>query len=141
MGELKFEIEEDAADQVVDPKEQAWRAVEEDRKVVEAEIPAYEAAGILDENHPESKDFYLLGYWQVCYPNDPFYSEFIQWLQSKQVIYPCCRKSCWMFCLLRRRLCLASKFSYQVKKRTHFDVQMGRHGRWKSSNFPIRLQI
>jgi len=67
MGELKFEIEEDAADQVVDPKEQAWRAVEEDRKVVEAEILAYEAAGILDENHPESKDFYLLGYWQVLF--------------------------------------------------------------------------
>ena len=65
-------------DQVTDPKEQERRAVEEDRKVVEAEILAYEAAGILDENHPESKDFDLLRYWQVRYLNDLFYSKFMQ---------------------------------------------------------------
>ena len=68
----------DTADQVTDPKEQV---VEEDKKVVEAEILAYEAAGILDENHLESKDFDLLRYWQVRHPNDLFYSEFIQQLQ------------------------------------------------------------
>jgi len=62
----------------VDPKEQEWQAVEKDRKVFEAEILAYEAAGILDENHPESKDPDLPRCWQVCYPNDLFYSEFIQ---------------------------------------------------------------
>ena len=71
--------QEDTADQVRDPKEQERRAVEEDRKVVEAAILAYEAEGILDENHPESKDFDLLRYWQVRYPNsDLFYSKFIQ---------------------------------------------------------------
>jgi hypothetical protein len=55
MTELKFEIE-DAVDQVVDLKEQEWQAVEEDRKVFEAEILVYKAVGILDENHLESKD-------------------------------------------------------------------------------------
>lgn len=71
--------QEDTADQVRDPEEQERRAVEEDRKVVEAAILAYEAEGILDENHPESKDFDLLRYWQVRYPNsDLFYSKFIQ---------------------------------------------------------------
>lgn len=70
--------QEDTADQVTDPKEQEQWAVEEDRKVVEAEILAYEAAGILDEDHPEGKDFDLLRYWQVHCPNDFFYSEFIQ---------------------------------------------------------------
>jgi hypothetical protein len=39
---------------------------------------AYEAAGILDKNNPESKDFDFLRYWQVRYPNNLFYSEFIQ---------------------------------------------------------------
>jgi hypothetical protein len=51
MGELKFEIEEYAADQVVEQERQA------DKKVVEAEILAYEAAGILDEDHPERISF------------------------------------------------------------------------------------
>ena len=66
---------QDSADQVVDPEEQERRAVEEDRKVVEAEILAYEAAGILDEDHPESKDFDLLRYWQVHCFNHLFYPE------------------------------------------------------------------
>ena len=79
---------QEVTNQVTDPKEQERRAVEEDRKVVEAEILAYEAAGILDEKHPESKDFDLLRYWQVRYPNNLFYSKFIQQLQSKQAIYP-----------------------------------------------------
>ena len=66
---------QDSADQVVDPEERERRAVEEDRKVVEAEILAYEAAGILDEDHPESKDFDLLRYWQVHCFNNLFYLE------------------------------------------------------------------
>jgi len=75
---LSSNTQEDTADQITDPKEQERRAVEEDRKIVEAEILAYEAAGILDENHPEGKDFDLLRYWQVRYPDDFFYSKFIQ---------------------------------------------------------------
>ena len=45
-----------------------------DKKVVETEILAlaYESAGVLDGNHPESKDFD-----QVRNLNDLFYSELI----------------------------------------------------------------
>ena len=82
--------------------------------------------------HPESKDFDLLRYWQVRYPNDLYYS-YSSYSQSRLSIR-CCGKWRWTFCLLRHQLCLVNEFSHQVKRRTHFDVQICHRGRWKSSN-------
>lgn len=80
--------------------------------------------------HPESKDFDLLRYWQVRYPNDLFYS-YSSYSQSRLSIR-CCEKSHWMFCLLRRWLWLASEFSYQAKRLT--STCKCHYGRQKSSN-------
>jgi hypothetical protein len=96
--------QEDTADQVTDPKEQERRAVEEDKKVIEAEILAYEAAGILDENHPESEDLDLLTRTWICsgigrcvIPTISFIQNSYSSYSQSRLSIRCCGKSHWMF--------------------------------------------
>ena len=49
----------------ISPAERESHAIEEDKKIVEAEIAAYEEEGINNDDHPDIEDFDLLRYWHV----------------------------------------------------------------------------
>ena len=119
----------------ISPDECERHALEEDKKVVEAEILAYEMEGIMDDDHPDIEDFDLLRYWQVglsfralcCSATNDFRA----------------RKTGFHFCGRLRSTCYPFKpqqypvnvFFHQVRKLIQLVAQIWHHLRWKSFKF------